>query len=250
MRKLITIIAILFVGSTYGQTAMSRTIEVKDGQMSKFIEMAGKKTKMYNGSDADTQFYTWRILTGPNAGKIWRVEVGESLASFEENPYDSPGGKYWQKNVGPTIKDNNSNRTIIWGRANGASWSPDEPTGDLMRRAIFYSYKSSHEEDFWRYRQRIAKTREAHNDQSLPATSVWWCGSGCDGNTVVVFFSHAGYEDALNDQQKNQALWDKYDEIYGEGSHEQDVNRMVESLEPNSQRIRHLMLIPEASSGN
>ena len=48
MRKLITIIAILFVGSTYGQTAMSRTIEVKDGQMSKFIEMAGKKTKMYN----------------------------------------------------------------------------------------------------------------------------------------------------------------------------------------------------------
>ena len=47
MRKLITIIAILFVGSTYGQTAMSRTIEVKDGQMSKFIEMAGKKTKMY-----------------------------------------------------------------------------------------------------------------------------------------------------------------------------------------------------------
>ena len=96
MRKLITIIAILFVGSTYGQTAMSRTIEVKDGQMSKFIEMAGKKTKMYNGSDADTQFYTWRILTGPNAGKIWRVEVGESLASFEENPYDSPVFTSWR----------------------------------------------------------------------------------------------------------------------------------------------------------
>ena len=45
MRKLITIITLMFIGSTYGQTAMSRTIEVKDGQMSKFIEMAGKKQK-------------------------------------------------------------------------------------------------------------------------------------------------------------------------------------------------------------
>lgn len=250
MKKYILITALLFVGISYGQTAMSRTIEVKEGQMSKFIEMAGKKTKKFNGPDANTQFYTWRILTGPNAGKIWRVEVGESLASFEENPYDSPGGQYWQKNVSSTIKDNNSGRTVIWGRANPASWSPDEPTGDLMRRAIFYTYKSSHEDDFWRYRQRIAEARKAHNDQTLPATSVWWCGSGCDGNTVVVFFAHADFEDALSDQQKNQALWDKYDELYGEGSHEQDVDRMIQSLEPNSQRIRHLMLIPEASSDN
>ena len=69
-------------------------------------------------------------------------------------------------------------------------------------------------------------------------------------NNIETKCLHAGYEDAFNDQQKSQALWDKYDEIYGEGSHEQDVNRMIESLEPNSQRTRHLMLIPEASSGN
>lgn len=250
MKKIILFTTLMFVGVTYGQTAMSRTIEIKEGQMSEFIEMAGKKTKMYNGMEDSTQFFTWRIMTGPNAGKIWRVEVGESLASFDENPYDSPGGKYWQKNVSPLTINNNVNRTVIWGRADGASWSPDEPTGDLMRRAIFYTYKSTHEQEFWRYRQRIAEARKAVNDQSLPATSTWWCGSGCDENTVVVFFSHADFEDAVSDQQKNQAIWDKYDELYGSGSHEQDVASMLESIVPNGNRIRHLMLIPEASSGN
>ena len=70
MKNLITLIAILFVSSTYAQTAMTRTIDVKDGQMAKFIEMAGKKTKKYDGPEAATQFYTWNILSGPNAGKI------------------------------------------------------------------------------------------------------------------------------------------------------------------------------------
>jgi hypothetical protein len=54
----------------------------------------------------------------------------------------------------------------------------------------------------------------------------------------------------MNDNQGNQVLWDKYDEIYGEGSHEQDVSRMVGALTEGGQRIRHLMLIPEASSDN
>jgi|TARA_B100001094_G_scaffold166903_1_gene161533 hypothetical protein len=250
MKYILNIVAFLFVISTYGQTAMSRTIDVKDGQMDKFIQMAGKKTKQFNGQDANTQFYTWQILTGPNAGKIWRVEVGESLASFDTNPYNSPGGKFWQKNVAPTIADNNVSRTVTWGRAAAASWSPDNPTNDLMRRAIFYSYKASHEDDFWTYRTRIVEARKALNDQSSPSTSTWWCGSGCDGPAVVVFFSHADYEDQMNDNQGNQVLWDKYDEIYGEGSHEQDVSRMVGALTEGGQRIRHLMLIPEASSDN
>ena len=250
MKNLITLIAILFISSTYAQTAMTRTIDVKDGQMAKFIEMAGKKTKKYDGPEAATQFYTWNILSGPNAGKIWRVQVGENLASFDEDAMNTPGGKYWQKNVAPTIADNNFTRLAVWQRANNASWSPDQPTGDLMRRAIFYNYKDSGEQDFWTYRQRIVEARKQHNDQSRPATSVWWCRSRCYPKNLIKFFSHASYEDQLNDQEGNLALWEKYDEIYGEGSHEQDVNKMVESLMPNGNRTRHLMLIPEASSDN
>ena len=43
MKYFLNIAAFLFVISTYGQTAMSRTIDIKDGQMQKFIQMAGKK---------------------------------------------------------------------------------------------------------------------------------------------------------------------------------------------------------------
>jgi len=47
MKYILNFVAFLFVISTYGQTAMSRTIDIKDGQMQKFIQMAGKKTKQY-----------------------------------------------------------------------------------------------------------------------------------------------------------------------------------------------------------
>ena len=45
MKYILNIVAFLFVISSYGQTAMSRTIDVKNGQMEKFIQMAGKKNK-------------------------------------------------------------------------------------------------------------------------------------------------------------------------------------------------------------
>ena len=45
--------------------------------------------------------------------------------------------------INKVIANNNVTRTVTWQRAEGASWSPDSPTNDLMRRAIFYTYKES-----------------------------------------------------------------------------------------------------------
>ena len=244
MKKIITLLAFFFVLSTYGQTAMSRTIDVKEGQMDKFIQMAGKKTKMYNGSDADTQFYTWRILTGPNAGKIWRVEVGESLASFDTDPYSSSGGKYWQKNVAPTIANNNVTRTVTWQRAEGASWSPDSPTNDLMRRAIFYTYKESHEQDFWRYRTRLVKALKAAEWPQRVSTLN--CASGCDGNWVQVRYHHKNFTGEASDNSNFSQVVEKYNEMYGEDSYEDDSQKLQMSVIEN--RTRHHQRLPELSS--
>ena len=42
----------------------------------------------------------------------------------------------------------------------------------------------------------------------------------------------------------------KYDEMYGEDAYEQDGNSVDESLTENGRMIRHLMLVPEMSSGS
>ena len=47
MKNLLILILTLSFSFSSSQIT-TRTIEVKDGQMDKFIEMAGKKTKKYN----------------------------------------------------------------------------------------------------------------------------------------------------------------------------------------------------------
>ena len=50
MRKLFLLITILSFSFSHSQIT-TRTIEVKNGQMDKFIEMAGKKTKKFNNQE-------------------------------------------------------------------------------------------------------------------------------------------------------------------------------------------------------
>ena len=47
--------------------------------MGKFIEMAGKKTKKFNNEEGAARFWTYEILTGSDAGKIWRMQAASRL---------------------------------------------------------------------------------------------------------------------------------------------------------------------------
>jgi F0F1-type ATP synthase alpha subunit len=51
---------------------------------------------------------------------------------------------------------------------------------------------------------------------------------------------------AANEQV--QKAIDKYNELHGNDSYEYDLEKMIESLMPNGQRIRDLMFLPELSS--
>ena len=99
MKNLLILILTLSFSFSSSQIT-TRTIEVKDGQMDKFIEMAGKKTKKYNNEEGSASFFTYEILTGSNAGKIWRMRAAsaEYMDNWDMNSEES---KYWQKNVAP-----------------------------------------------------------------------------------------------------------------------------------------------------
>ena len=71
MKKFLLFILTFTFSFSYSQLS-TRTIEVKDGQMSKFIEMAGKKTKKFNNEDGTARFWTYEILTD-----LMQVKYGE-----------------------------------------------------------------------------------------------------------------------------------------------------------------------------
>ena len=246
MKNLLSILFLILTITLNSQSVMTRTIEVKDGQMDNFIKWGGKKTKMFNNEDGRSSFYTFNILTGPNAGKIWRAQVGDP-ASFDNDYQDELD--YWAKNVSQYIENDQSSRTAMWNRVGWDSWSPENPSNeDLLRRVIFYKVKEGKGQDFWRFRERQVMARNAMEIQ-MSRTTVLACSSGCDGNWVAVFFDHSGFEDQQSDYgEPLQALIEKYNEMFGPDSYDQDGSRVEAAVE--ERRIRHMRLIPELSSDN
>jgi hypothetical protein len=244
MKKItITLLLILFVSSLSAQVGQARILEVKDGHMDKFMSGVAKKTQMYNNSEDSEKFYTFQILTGPNATDFIRVRWMESINELD-NPVDADELAYWNKNARPHYTEGAAR---IWSRNANLSHVPEESGNTNLRRVIYYNYKDSGEQDFWRFRQRVKKAMVESGYGS--AMNVLGCASGCNGNWVQVRFHHDGYAGQSADYgEPLQAMIEKYNELYGNDSYEQDSDKVDATLMPEGRRIRHLMLMPEMSS--
>ncbi|MDC0479776.1 hypothetical protein OAN19_01980, partial [Flavobacteriaceae bacterium] len=201
------------------------------------------KTQMYNNSEDSEKFYTFQILTGPNATDFIRVRWMESINELD-NPVDADELAYWNKNARPHYTEGAAR---IWSRNANLSHVPEESGNTNLRRVIYYNYKDSGEQDFWRFRQRVKKAMVESGYGS--AMNVLGCASGCNGNWVQVRFHHDGYAGQSADYgEPLQAMIEKYNELYGNDAYEQDSDKVDATLMPEGRRIRHLMLMPEMSS--
>jgi len=243
MKKIfLLLLTTLFIGSLNAQIGQGRILEVKEGHMAKFMDGVAKKTQKYNRSEGSAKFYTFQILTGPNATDFIRVRWMESVDELDSDPSQEELD-YWNKYARPHYTEG-ANR--IWSRNADLSHVPEGSTGNL-RRVIYYNYKDSGEQDFWRFRQRVKKAMVESGYGS--AMNVLWCGSGCNGNWVQVRFHHDGFAGQTADYgEPLTAMIEKYNELYGNDAYEQDSNSVDDSLMPDGRRIRHLMLMPEMSS--
>ena len=246
MRKLFLLITILSFSFSHSQIT-TRTIEVKNGQMDKFIEMAGKKTKKFNNQEGAARFFTYEILTGSDAGKIWRMRAAsaENMDNWDSN---SEEAQYWMKNVSPYISNGSVNGNYMWNYYGEMSHNVDSKDQNHVM-ALIYTYKSSGEQDFWRFRERVVSARKAMDPAPKGAMHSVVCASGCNGNVALILFEY----ESFSDQQKyNQEMLPKmieiYNEIYGNDAYEQDGDKVDMALIENGRGRMHLRFIPEASS--
>ncbi len=243
MKKILfLLLTTVFVSSLNAQFGQARVLEVKDGHMSKFMDGVAKKTQKYNRSEGSSKFFTFQILTGPNATDFIRVRWMESIEELDSDPSQEELD-YWNKVARPYYTEGAAR---IWQRNAAVSHVPEGQTGDL-RRVIYYNYKESGTQDFWRFRQRVKRAMEESGYGS--AMNVLYCQSGCNGNWVQVRFHHDGYAGQAADYgEPLTAMVEKYNELYGNDSYEQDGDKVQETLMPDGMRIRHLMLMRDMSS--
>ena len=222
MKKItIILLLLLFVSSLSAQVGQARVLEVKDGHMDKFMSGVAKKTQMYNNSEDSDKFYTFQILTGPNATDFIRVRWMESINELD-NPIDADELAYWNKNARPHYTEGAAR---IWSRNANLSHVPEDSGNTNLRRVIYYNYKDSGEQDFWRFRQRVKKAMVESGYKS--AMNVLGCASGCNGNWVQVRFHHDGYAGQSADYgEPLQAMIEKYNELYGNDAYEQDSDKV------------------------
>lgn len=237
------VVAFLLATTTMAQVAMSRILTIKEGKQVKFMELAAKKTKKFNGKKGQPAYYTFSIETGPDAGKLWRVQVAQEMAEFDT--VDTVGNQYWMETVGDLHTTAN---TQHWWYNKKMSYVANPQDLNPLSRMIFYTIKSDGGEKFWRFRERVAKTMKEAN---LPfAMNVWNCGSGCNGNVVLVSFSHKGYADQFKKNTEDfPKMVEKYNELYGEEAYKEDNEGLNAALEMLwGRRIIHMKFLPNLSS--
>ena len=242
-RNLVVAAALLLTATLQAQVAMSRYLTIKDGKMTKFKELAALKTKKYNSKKGQPAYYTFEVLSGPNAQKLWRVQVADQIDDFDT--VDTAGNAYWQQTVG---KMHSSQNVQYWSFNENASHRPDTLESNMLSRMLFYTISNTGAPDFWRFRTRVARAmKESNSNLSM---NVWSCGSGCNGNVVLVSFGHKNFADQRIDNEKDfPLLVEQYDKMFGKDAYEADLKGLNESLENLwGRRAIHMRLLPELSS--
>ena len=250
MKKIILLlIALITIAPSFAQDNMpqqwlmrARILQVDQSDVSAFEKAVAKKTEMYNNNEDQPRWITFRILSGPQANNYLRMQLTTDVSEFDNE--DMKGNAYWEKTVGP-LHTSLGNR--YWARNNWSSYVPEDPQPQTHRRIIYYNYKDSGEQDFWRFRGRV---KRAMIESGYPSrVSVLVCNSGCNGNVVQVRFHHDGFTGQSSDYgEPLQNMIASYNEIYGDDSYAQDSAKMAESLEENGRSIRHHEYLPELSS--
>ena len=242
MKKLLLLsISLIFSNISLAQVIQARVLDIEPMNLAKMKSAVAEKTKLYNSKKGTTRFSTFEILSGPNANNLWRVQHGNEIGDFDSS-VSSQELDYWWKMTGK-LHTPLANR--FWYLNKDATYIPEGYKRLNHRRVIIYKLIPGKEKDFWRYRTRLVNAMKEAGWKNR--VGVMSCMSGCNGNWVMVRYHH---KDLSSMQEENSNMFskvvEKYNQIYGEESYEDDYTNIQLSVLEN---ISHFQkLLPELSS--
>ena len=242
MKKLLLLsITLIFSNISLAQVIQARVLDIEPMNLAKMKSAVAEKTKLYNSKKGTTRFSTFEILSGPNANNLWRVQHGNEIGDFDSS-VSSQELDYWWKMTGK-LHTPLANR--FWYLNKDATYIPEGYKRLNHRRVIIYKLIPGKEKDFWRYRTRLVNAMKEAGWKNR--VGVMSCTSGCNGNWVMVRYHH---KDLSSMQEENSNMFskvvEKYNQIYGEESYEDDYTNIQLSV---SENISHFQkLLPELSS--
>ena len=242
MKKLLLLsISLIFSNISLAQVIQARVLDIEPMNLAKMKSAVAEKTKLYNSKKGTTRFSTFEILSGPNANNLWRVQHGNEIGDFDSS-VSSQELDYWWKMTGK-LHTPLANR--FWYLNKDVTYIPEGYKRLNHRRVIIYKLIPGKEKDFWRYRTRLVNAMKEAGWKNR--VGVMSCMSGCNGNWVMVRYHH---KDLSSMQEENSNMFskvvEKYNQIYGEESYEDDYTNIQLSVLEN---ISHFQkLLPELSS--
>lgn len=243
MKKNLIITFLLTSSFVFSQHINTRFISVKKGQTEKFEKGVAKKTVTFNSKEGDLRFYTFMVNDGENMGNYMRVRYEDDMKGFDKNP-SKEAMKLWNSEVAD-VMTNMAGRRLTLNKT--ASHVVVSPFSKPLRTVMEYNFKGSKSDEFWRFRNNVAKAvKESGADIFM---EVWNCGSGCNGNMVMVVFGHNNYEGmGIDNSVEWEKVYNKYNELNGDGSYDKDISNFAGSLEMYGRSTYTMTFMPELSS--
>ena len=224
-KRLFTSIFCAFTFMLNAQVIHSWNWTANPGERAAFEKAVAEKTKKHNSAKDASTMFTYQINSGNNTGTYWRLRVEAELKDFDKE--NRSGLKAMQNNAAKLGKIT----TSAW-------WNIDEkathwPEGDNnwnkpLKRYFLYNYDGEHSADFWAFRYKVKGAIKA-SGADINMTTLN-CFAGCQGNQVMVIFSHSNFEDLQNDNSVEwKKVYEKYNELYGV-KYEADISEFESSL--------------------
>ena len=223
------------------QIIQTRVLYVETENVKEFESAVAKKTQMFNGKGSKEKWFTFKILTGPNAMNYSRVRLAEDLSELDYQ--NKKGNEYWFKNVPHT-----SGTQYTWRRNNEASYITGNYDGVNHRRIVFVSYKYSKRKDFWTFRYRVKKVLEKMQ-QPYNRGVFSLISGGSRPNVVMIRYLFKSYEEEQNWRENEvPKIKSTYKELFGDEAWEMDYTKYRESMVEDWGMTRHHAFMPELSS--
>ena len=230
MKNYFYVFALFICSFVYAQEATETELWItyeytpKKGMNQKFEAAIAEKTKLYN--TAENAAYTAVLMTGSEAenGRYERI-MPRRTNDWYTNSTNTEETNFWEKNVAKYIQTGEG--PYVWERNKSLSINFEEPRPTKYFRSFIRVLKNGNNEDFWRYLKRQSEVlRKARPDVQQ---GVFIMSSGGNTNTVRILTAFNNPNEREG-KTKNGVVQDMYDEMFGDGTWEDDFQKYNERL--------------------